>query len=125
MLNIDQEDVDPRLEEVVRTLGAKLETYKSCFLSDRVVRDIDHLLKDHRNTWRLRGVNVPKMVAVILTQVGAVEVFREDLDPNGIRSAVIGVVKKYPNVQKEELAKAFFRVFPHYASSLQTQKVLN
>lgn len=124
-LNIDQEDVDPRMERVVQTLGAKLEGFKKLFLSDRVVKDIDALLKDHRGTWRMRGVDVPVMVAVILPQVGAIEVLRADLHPFAIQRAVIGLVQKYPTVTKEELAKAVFRVYPHYVKFLQSQHVLH
>lgn len=125
MLNLDQEDVDPRMEQVVQTLGAKLEGYRGVFLSDRIIRQIDEMLKDHRNTWKMRGVDCPKMVAVVLAKCGVVEILREDLEFKALQSAVVGIVKKYPGVEKEELARAMFRVFPHYANALVSQKALN
>jgi len=125
MLNLDQDDVDPRMERVVQTLGAKLECFKGVFLSDQVVDRIDRLLKEHRATWRLRGVDVPEMVAVVFPHYGFVEVLRKDLEIEGVQSAVVGFVQKFPDMTKEELTAAMFRAFPDYASKLQSNRALH
>lgn len=125
MLNTDGDDVDPRMERVVQTLGAKLETFVGKFIDDRVVDKIDRVVKDHRATWRLRGVDVPEMVAVVFPHYGFVEVLRRDLEPDGIQSAVVGFVRKFPDMTKEELATAMLRAFPDYVTKLQASKALH
>lgn len=124
MLNIDGDDVDPRMERVVQTLGAKLETFRGAFITPQTIDAVNRLVKDHRATWRLRGVDVPKMVAVVLPTTGAVEILRQDLDVAGIQAAVVGLVKKYPSAGCEEIAAAFLRAFPDYVTRLQSQKAL-
>lgn len=117
-LNIDGDDVDPRLERMVQTLGKKLEQYKGVFVSDHVTREIDQLVKDHRTSWRLRGVNCPPLVAVIFPEEGYVHVLRADLDTKGVQAAVLGFKKMFPLMSTEELAQAMHRAFPDYARKL-------
>lgn len=117
-LNIDGEDVDPRLEQAVVTLGHKLEKYKGSFISDHVVKEIEKTVKEHRSTWMLRGVVLPKLAVVVLPNTGRVYVYRADLDRKGIQAVVMGLKKLHPQMSVEELARAMFRAYPDYAPSL-------
>lgn len=108
------EHQDPRQQQALRYLMARLERFMGARLTKSTFEDINTVVKDHRRECKRRGVDFPELTAMVLTGVGAVEMFRRDLDTAGIRQAILSVVQKHPRVTREELVMAVKWAYPHY-----------
>lgn len=105
---------DPRTQQALRHLMARLGRFMGARLTKGTFDDINTVVKDHHRECKLRGVDFPALTAMVLTGVGAIEMFRRDLDNEGIRAAILSVVRKHPRVTREELVLAVKWAFPHY-----------
>ena len=70
------------------------------------------VVRDHRQKWRLRGVDFPVMVALVVEQWGIVEWVRADLDIASIRVKVVNFVRDHPQVSMRQVMEAFRSAYP-------------
>lgn len=108
---------NPQLVAAVRQLMARLQRYRGAPMRKSTFDDINTLVKDHRRACRLRGVDFPPLTALVLVKVGAIELVRKDLEPSGLKVALFNITRKYPAVDKDELAAAVHWAFPWYRGS--------
>lgn len=80
------------------------------------------IIHDHYVHWKLKGVDFPKMVALILPSIGKIELFRKDLEINGVANAIVAVIKREPKVDRAELANEVRRCWPDYAKRVDEDK---
>lgn len=83
-------------------------------LDDRAADKVDEAIKDHRQRWRLRGINFPPLVAIILPKIGQIDVVFREMDVKGIETVIVNLTRKYPHVTREDIAFGIGRAFPDY-----------
>lgn len=84
---------------------------------------VNDLIKRHRREWRLRGVDVPELVCVPLTEVNALELVLASSTPMQLRAHVQAWQTKYPKLTAECISAGVALAFPKY--SVQPHKPLS
>ena len=108
------DDDDPRMLAAARECAERLiplvagREYNGSL--DRVLRQE---LYDHRIRCKRRGVDFPPMTIMAVPRLGAVCLYRADLEPVGIRGAVLQFARIHPDVTSQELATAVLWAWPH------------
>lgn len=95
---------------------AQLTARHEGVLSQRFLDEIEMLIADHRAFWRKRGIDFPRMKMLVLYRLGIMALIREDIEPQGLRNAVIKLARDNPTTTAEELAGAVREAFPHLRS---------
>lgn len=93
---------------------------KISFVIGTVARPLDRSLldklfatvKDHRIHWRMKGVDFPAMVALVVPRLGIVDFKRADLDLPSIRVSIVNFVRMNPEATMEEIVTAFRHAYP-------------
>lgn len=111
------EYVDPRVNDVVQRLGAYLERFQQFEFTPEIVDCIESDVRDVYVQGLLRGVAVPRMTAVVLPRLRAIEIYRADLNEKGVRTVILNATRKYPEIRMDELVVAVRRAFPDYRPS--------
>jgi len=109
-------DVEPRLAGSVKELGRKLAEFCAGRDLDRqTVHDATDLVDRHRTVARLRGIDFPEMVLVVLDVQKKLRFVRRDLDAAGIDNLVVELARmQRDDYDPAEIARAIRRAFPHH-----------
>jgi hypothetical protein len=99
-------------------LAAKINQFLGRPMNGRTLQVVDEILVDHRTRCRLRGLDFPEVVAVIMPTAGNIDVVRRDLDRSGIEILIVNLARKYPSVSRDDLAFGINRAFPGYAKMI-------
>lgn len=109
-------DVEPRLAASVKELARKLAEF--CVrreLDTQTVHDATDLCERHRTAARLRGIDFPEMVLVVLDRQKKLRFVRRDLDERGVDNLVVELAQMQGgNYDPAEIARAIRRAFPHH-----------
>lgn len=104
-------------------LAARVATFNGTAMTPRHVREIMQIVKDHRAYCRLDGLDFPKMVAVVIPEAGTVDLYRADLDDEGIRAVILRTAHGTPGVTPQMVAEAIMRAWPRYRPDLDDPRL--
>lgn len=71
------------------------------------------VVTQHRLTCRAKGIDFPKLVAVVVPRAGVIEWSRADLDLASVRIKIVNFVRDHPTVSMFEVTTAFKAAWPH------------
>ena len=94
----------------VRACGAR----HGNLITQNLVDDITDLLKAHRRECKMRGIDFPEMVCLVVPEVGAIEIIRRDSTREALQIHVVNLTVKYPAIRPEHIAAALQRAFPDF-----------
>jgi hypothetical protein len=98
-------------QELMRRIGIALGPFGKRM--DRSFIDkLFSVIKDHRAEYRLKGVDFPVLVVVMVPRLGVVHFCRADLDIASIRVQIVNFVQMNPGVTMPEVVAAFRAAFP-------------
>jgi hypothetical protein len=83
-----------------------------------VIDAIREIVTHERNVARGKGIDIPELVVVPLPVQRSVEIFRRDLDQQGIANVIVRLAAKYPGITEQEIAHAVRGAWPEYQRSL-------
>jgi hypothetical protein len=93
-------------KEVLRRLGECLgDGTREC--NQYLLREMFDITKRHREECKLRGIDFPVLVALVVPRLGIVEFKRADLDAASIRISIINFVRFHPEASMREIVNAF------------------
>lgn len=115
---VPSDGTDPRIGMVVKRMGEHFMRYQGLPMTERTMRKIEQDLKDIRFRATLKGIDIPKMTAVMIPSVGALEIFRADLDRKGVNIVVVNMTRKFPDLKMDDLVVAIRRAFPDHRASM-------
>lgn len=95
-------------------LALKIERFLGQPMNGRMLEKIDGILADHRQRCRMRGLDFPDVVAVVMPTAGNIDVVSRELDQKGIETLIVNLARKYPTVSRDDLAFGINRAFPGY-----------
>lgn len=81
-------------------------------LDKHLVNKMFDIVKRHREKWRLRGVDFPVLVALVVPGHGIVEWVRADADISSIRVKIVNFVRQHPDVSMDKVVIAFRVAYP-------------
>ena len=105
-----------------KRLEFKVNKFLGADMNGRTVEAIEDVVKDHRHTCRLRGMDFPELAVIVLPVIGSIDVVSRDLDQKGIETLIVNLAKKYPAVSAAELGFAINRAFPGYAKMVDAAR---
>lgn len=111
MLGLDKSE-DVRVNRAAEYLYVRFEKFKTKKLTPSVARDVDRLLKDHRNACKRIGIHFPELIAICLPEHNYIEIVRRDLERPGIERVALNLTVKIPSITMQELAEIMARAFP-------------
>lgn len=106
-------EIDPTLPEYidfVERLTRRLELYHGRSMTDILVAEIDDAIDRLRRNTKLE---LPKLTALILRDLGVIEVVRADLTRSAVANTMMYLKRKY-GASDPEILWAVARSFPHY-----------
>ena len=74
-------------------------------------------IEEHRIAARRKGINFPKLVALVIPRLGWIKLVRYEIPESSIRRAVLALLRECPKVTREEVSQAVKRAWPHYKLS--------
>jgi hypothetical protein len=98
-------------QELLRRLGKVLGNGRNALTKPFLDR-LFGVIKDHRAAYRIKGVDFPVMVALVVPRLGIVEFARADLDIASLRIKIVNFVRFNPNATMEEVVQAFRMAYP-------------
>lgn len=98
-----------RLERTVRKFIGK-------DMGIEVGRGLMHVVRQHRRMCRARGVEFPELTAVVLSRLGAVKLYRADMDLPGIQQVIKNLAVEFGprGVTAADIAPAIAAAWPDY-----------
>jgi hypothetical protein len=124
MSEIELPDDDPRMLEFTKNLMQVMGSFIGEELTSYTMYQIDDAVDNMRANFKLTyGYDIPKLVAVILPSSRHISLFRADLTTENIHIVITNLmrefaVRKIP-VNKQELAVAVTRAWPHYDPAIE------
>lgn len=114
---------DGELQVEAARLAARVATFRGHPMTDRTLREIAQVVKDHRSYCRLDGLDFPKMTAVVIPEAGTIDLYRADLDDEGIKAVVLRTAHGTPGVTPQMVADAIRRAWPRYRPDLDDPRL--
>lgn len=109
------EDDHPQMhaahQDLLRKLGLVMGTYAKP-LTKPLLEKMVETVKEHRTHWRLKGVDFPVLVAVVVPRFGVIDWKRADLDLPSIRMSIVNFTRMHPEVSMPEIVAAFRAAYP-------------
>lgn len=69
-------------------------------------------VRQHRAEWRVKGVDFPVLVALVIPRLGIVQWMRADLDISSIKTQIVNFVRFNPRATMDEVVWAFRAAYP-------------
>src|SRR5208282_3509046 len=110
---IDDEN-HPEMRMAMRELETGLHRFRGRQIDQSVLADLNDLIARHRSRWRTRGVDFPVLAAMVVPRIGALNLYRADLDVTAIDAKIVMFVREYPGTIPEEVAQAVSWAWPEY-----------
>lgn len=70
------------------------------------------IVLDHRSQCRVRGIDFPVLVALVVPRLGIIEFKRADLDIASLRVNIVNFVRQHPRATMDEVVGAFRSAYP-------------
>lgn len=98
-----------------KRLTARIVLFLGRDMTGRNIEKIEEVIKEHRRGCRMRGLNFPELVAIVMPTSGNLEIIPREQDRAGIETLIVNLARKWPSVTADELGFAINRAFPEYA----------
>lgn len=108
---IDDEN-HPRMQQALKGLELLLARFQLSRLDARMLDQIMDMVKDHRQRWRIRGVNFPVLVPLVNPRRKTIQLVRADLDKVGIRTQVRNFIIANPDLSVPEITMVAKAAWP-------------
>ena len=110
---IESED-HPEMVRAHKLLVDRLGVMSAGRRLDRGLFEAMHdVVVQHRLTCRAKGIDFPKLVAVVVPRLGIIEWSRADLDLASVKIKIVNFVRDHPTAAMEEVVSAFKAAWPH------------
>jgi hypothetical protein len=117
-----------RLEEAQGRLGALIEAYVRTGrkINQHTIDHIEGLVRDFRTHERLKGLDFPKCVVIVLPTVNAVQIWRADLDGQSVQVSTTNLIRMYwgryksPEEMVKEVSATILAAYPQYRPQVDT-----
>ena len=110
----DDNDTDFGVLTEVAGLTEGLRSWLGEDLDEEALELLFDFVEQHRINARKRGINFPKLVALVIPRLGWIKLVRHEIPESSIRRAVLALLRECPKVTREEVAQAVKRAWPHY-----------
>lgn len=115
-MNTDDEN-NPAVCVELAGLTEGLRSWLSETLDGEALQMLFDFVETHQENARRKGINFPKMVALVIPRLGHIKLVRADLTEINRRRAVISLLRECPSANREEVARAVKRAWPHVGTS--------
>jgi uncharacterized protein (UPF0371 family) len=116
---VSDTDVPEAVNTWARDLFVKLNRLAAGqVMNQSTVGAVQRLLDSAIEEAQSRGLDVPQLVIMPLVKQNAIEVFRRDLDTDGIQRVMLRLVAKYPSITETEIVWAVRSTWPEYGRQL-------
>jgi hypothetical protein len=102
----------PEMQAALKQLIVRLEFYVGRDVTRGLIDSYRRILKEHQQAWRLKGVDFPTMVLVVVPRLGIIHTSRADLDLPSIKQSIVNFVRAYPDATMLEVVHAFQSAYP-------------
>jgi hypothetical protein len=106
---------DPRAAIAAEKLSKWVANFFAGRSLDPATCDEVQAFVDHRvRMFKERGIDFPRMAALMFPRFGSIKLYRRDLDEKSIRQAIVNATREFPEVTPYEIATAIAFAFPEY-----------
>ena len=110
-----EEGSDPRLAIAADRLAKQVAFYfRNCVLDDQTKIDVVEFVAHRVRAFRDRGIDFPRMTALMLPRYGKIVLLRRDLSEADVRQAIVNLTREFKDVTPYEIAVAVSFAFPEY-----------
>lgn len=102
----------PLMIEALRQLKFRVQLRVGLPCTPSNVDSMHRTVRDHRAQWRMKGVDFPELVPLVIYRVGIIDWVRADLDSRSIVVKIVNFVRAHTDVTMPEVVEAFRRAYP-------------
>lgn len=106
----------PQMQAALRELRETMSLLLRLPMNQSAIDSMRDLLNSHRSRWRLKGVDFPVMVAMIVPRLGIIDLVRADLDRRSIEQTVVNMAKAHDRlgITMADITEAVRGAFPDF-----------
>lgn len=113
---LDDEN-DPAVSAELAGLTEGLRSWLNEDLDEESLTMLFEFVEEHRVNARKKGINFPKLTALVIPRLGWIKLVRYELPDFSIRRAVLALLRECPKARREEVSYAVKKAWPHYKLS--------
>ena len=106
------DEKDPAVEVELAGLTEGLQSWLGEDLDSETLHLLFEYIEEHRINARKRGINFPRLTAMVVPRLGWIKLVRVELDEVNIRRAVLALLRECPQITREEVALAVKKAWP-------------
>lgn len=125
---VPRDQIDPRLEAAQKQLGFLIMQRRGNEpLNERLVKDLEKMVRDYRDHCKNRGMDFPRCVVVVFAKMDHISIWPAELDhaeiQKRLRMLVLAYQRRSRQIDPEDMAQAVRRAYPDYSPS--TSSLIN